>query len=35
MATHDEATLDRALAAFAQVKAAFEREHGPLPGPRP
>jgi 8-amino-7-oxononanoate synthase len=34
MATHDEATLDRALTAFAQVKAAFENEHGPLPGPR-
>jgi 8-amino-7-oxononanoate synthase len=31
MATHDEATLDRALAAFAAVKADFEREHGPLP----
>ena len=32
MATHDRATLDRALAAFADVKAAFEAEHGPLPG---
>jgi len=32
MATHDHATLDRALAAFAAVKAAFEAEHGPLPG---
>lgn len=31
MATHDEATLDRALAAFAAVKQAFEAEHGPLP----
>jgi 8-amino-7-oxononanoate synthase len=31
MATHDEATLDRALDAFADVKAAFEAEHGPLP----
>jgi 8-amino-7-oxononanoate synthase len=31
MATHDEATLERALAAFAEVKAAFEVEHGPLP----
>jgi 8-amino-7-oxononanoate synthase len=31
MATHDAATLDRALAAFASVKAAFEAEHGPLP----
>ena len=27
------ATLDRALDAFAAVKAAFESEHGPLPGP--
>jgi 8-amino-7-oxononanoate synthase len=34
MATHDRATLDRALAAFADVKRAFEAEHGPLPGPR-
>ncbi|HET6508339.1 MAG TPA: aminotransferase class I/II-fold pyridoxal phosphate-dependent enzyme [Baekduia sp.] len=33
MATHDRATLDRALDAFTKVKAAFEREHGPLPGP--
>jgi len=32
MATHDKATLDRALAAFADVKRAFEDEHGPLPG---
>ena len=32
MATHDDATLDRALDAFAAVKAAFEAEHGPLPG---
>jgi 8-amino-7-oxononanoate synthase len=31
MATHDDATLDRALDAFAQVKQAFEAEHGPLP----
>jgi 8-amino-7-oxononanoate synthase len=31
MATHDEATLDRALDAFSRVKATFEREHGPLP----
>ncbi|MDP9134208.1 MAG: aminotransferase class I/II-fold pyridoxal phosphate-dependent enzyme [Actinomycetota bacterium] len=31
MATHDEATLDRALEAFAAVKQAFEAEHGPLP----
>ncbi len=33
MATHDEPTLERALAMFARVKAAFEAEHGPLPGP--
>jgi 8-amino-7-oxononanoate synthase len=33
MATHDDETLDRALAAFGRVKAEFEREHGPLPGP--
>jgi 8-amino-7-oxononanoate synthase len=33
MATHDEAVIDRALEAFASVKAAFEAEHGPLPGP--
>jgi 8-amino-7-oxononanoate synthase len=32
MATHDRATLDRALEAFASVKRAFEAEHGPLPG---
>jgi 8-amino-7-oxononanoate synthase len=32
MATHDMATLDRALAAFADVKQRFESEHGPLPG---
>ncbi|HEY5431367.1 MAG TPA: aminotransferase class I/II-fold pyridoxal phosphate-dependent enzyme [Solirubrobacteraceae bacterium] len=32
MATHDHETLDRALEAFAQVKQAFESEHGPLPG---
>jgi 8-amino-7-oxononanoate synthase len=31
MATHDRATLDRALERFAAVKAAFETEHGPLP----
>ena len=31
MATHDHETLDRALAVFAQVKRAFESEHGPLP----
>ena len=28
MATHDTATLDRALDAFAAVKASFEAEHG-------
>ena len=33
MATHDRATLDRALSTFADVKRAFEGEHGPLPGP--
>ena len=33
MATHDDATIDRALAVFERVKRAFEREHGPLPGP--
>ena len=33
MATHDEATLDRSLEAFASVKRAFESEHGPLPTP--
>src|SRR4051794_25435632 len=32
MATHDRPTLDRALTAFADVKRAFEAEHGPLPG---
>jgi 8-amino-7-oxononanoate synthase len=31
MATHDRETLDRALEAFANVKADFEAEHGPLP----
>jgi 8-amino-7-oxononanoate synthase len=31
MATHDTATLDRALAAFAEIKQRFESEHGPLP----
>jgi 8-amino-7-oxononanoate synthase len=31
MATHDRATLDRALDAFSAVKVAFEAEHGPLP----
>jgi len=33
MATHDEATLERALEIFAVVKRDFEAEHGPLPGP--
>jgi 8-amino-7-oxononanoate synthase len=33
MATHETATLDRALDAFARVKREFEAEHGPLPGP--
>lgn len=33
MATHDEATIDEALGVFASVKATFESEHGPLPGP--
>ena len=31
MATHDRATLDRALDAFAAVKLDFEVQHGPLP----
>jgi 8-amino-7-oxononanoate synthase len=31
MATHDRATLDRALEAFRAVKADFEAQHGPLP----
>jgi 8-amino-7-oxononanoate synthase len=35
MATHDHATLDRALASFADVKRSFEAEHGPLPAPLP
>jgi 8-amino-7-oxononanoate synthase len=33
MATHDRPMLDRALEAFASVKAEFEAQHGPLPGP--
>jgi 8-amino-7-oxononanoate synthase len=33
MATHDRATLDRALTIFAEVKRAFEADHGPLPAP--
>ena len=32
MATHERAVLDRALAAFENVKQKFESEHGPLPG---
>ena len=33
MATHDRATLDRALDAFSTIKERFEAEHGALPGP--
>jgi 8-amino-7-oxononanoate synthase len=33
MATHDRATLDEAIEAFAKVKRGFEAEHGPLPAP--
>jgi 8-amino-7-oxononanoate synthase len=33
MATHDAATLERALELFGEVKHAFEAEHGALPGP--
>jgi 8-amino-7-oxononanoate synthase len=33
MATHDHATLDRAVEIFAEAKRDFEAEHGPLPGP--
>jgi 8-amino-7-oxononanoate synthase len=33
MATHDQATLDRALEIFGRIKRDFEAEHGPLPGP--
>ncbi len=32
MATHEQATLDRALDAFCAVKTDFEAQHGPLPG---
>jgi 8-amino-7-oxononanoate synthase len=32
MATHDEAVLDGAIEIFAEVKARFEAEYGPLPG---
>src|SRR5882757_2221447 len=31
MATHDRDTLDRAVEIFADVKTAFEAQHGPLP----
>jgi 8-amino-7-oxononanoate synthase len=31
MATHERATLDAALETFAEVKRAFEADHGPLP----
>ncbi|MDQ3608380.1 MAG: aminotransferase class I/II-fold pyridoxal phosphate-dependent enzyme [Actinomycetota bacterium] len=31
MATHTPAVLDRALAAFADVRTRFEAQHGPLP----
>jgi 8-amino-7-oxononanoate synthase len=31
MATHDRATLDRALEIFGRIKREFEAEHGPLP----
>jgi 8-amino-7-oxononanoate synthase len=34
MATHDQATLERALGTFARVKREFEAQHGPLPRPR-
>jgi 8-amino-7-oxononanoate synthase len=33
MATHSRDVLDRAIDAFASVKAAFEAEHGSLPAP--
>ncbi len=33
MATHDTATLERALETFERVKREFEAEHGPLPHP--
>jgi 8-amino-7-oxononanoate synthase len=34
MATHDRATIERALDVFARVKQEFEAEHGALPAPR-
>jgi 8-amino-7-oxononanoate synthase len=33
MATHDRATLDRALEIFGRIKSDFEAQHGPLPAP--
>ena len=33
MASHTDETIDEALDVFARVKADFESEHGPLPGP--
>src|SRR5205085_9938441 len=33
MATHSPETIDEALETFSRVKADFESEHGPLPGP--
>jgi 8-amino-7-oxononanoate synthase len=33
MASHDRATLDRAIAVFGEVKGEFEREHGALSAP--
>jgi 8-amino-7-oxononanoate synthase len=33
MATHDTATLGRALETFDLVKESFVAEHGPLPTP--
>jgi 8-amino-7-oxononanoate synthase len=33
MATHTGQTIDEALETFSAVKATFESEHGPLPGP--
>jgi hypothetical protein len=33
MATHDRATLDRAIEVFAQVKHEFEDEHGAIAAP--
>src|SRR3954451_2442785 len=33
MATHDPATLERALETFGRVKRDFEAQHGPLPTP--